>query len=57
MRSGMILGMYRILGIASVLIGMSATMQEYEDHENYAPLRGVNMYSFLLPIASILYDA
>ena len=57
MRSGMILGMYRILGIASVLIGMSATMQEHEDHENYAPLRGVNMYSFLLPIFSILYDA
>ena len=53
----MILGMYRILGIASVLIGMQGAMQDYNDYENFSALRSVNMYSFLLPIFSLLYDA
>lgn len=57
MRSGMVLGMYRILGIASVLIGMQGAMQDYDDYENFVALRSVNMYSFLLPIFSLLYDA
>ena len=56
MTSGMILGMYRILGIAAVLIGMNASMQDYSDHEMYIALRGVNMYSIFLPIFSVLYD-
>jgi hypothetical protein len=57
MLSGMVLGMYRILGVAAFLIGMTAAMQKYEDYEIYLPLRGVNMYSILLPIFSVLYDA
>jgi hypothetical protein len=56
MKLGMILGMYRILGVAAVLIGMTASMQDYHDYENYIALRAVNMYSFFLPIFSILYD-
>jgi hypothetical protein len=54
---GMVLGMYRILGVAALLIGMTSAMQKYQDYEIYVPLRAVNMYSILLPIFSVLYDA
>lgn len=53
----MILGMYRIMGVAALLIGMTASMQDSSDHENYSALKAINLYSICLPVCSLLYDA
>lgn len=47
--------MYRILGVASFLIGANACMQR-PIMEQYQPLLALNFYSILLPIFVVLYD-
>jgi hypothetical protein len=56
MKTGMILGMYRILGCAAFLIALTSSMQDPYDYENYDPLKSINLYSFALPIFAYLYD-
>lgn len=53
----MILGMYRICGIATFLIGMVASIQDSRDYLNYAPLKAVNIYSVTLPLFVLSYDS
>lgn len=47
--------MYRILGVATFLIGANACMQR-PNMEQYQPLLALNFYSILLPIFVVLYD-
>jgi hypothetical protein len=57
MKSGMILGCYRIMGVAALLIGITSLMQDSSDYENYNPFKPINIYSIGLPIFSLLYDS
>ena len=60
MHNGMVLGIYRILGIATVLISMSGVLNETDDQSSrnatLDPSRAINIYSLLLPIAVFSYD-
>jgi len=55
--SGMILGMYRICGVATFLIGMIASIQDKDDYKNYSPLKAINIYSVFLPLFVMAYDS
>ena len=53
----MILGMYRICGVATFLICMIASIQDKKDFANYDPLKAINIYSVVLPIFVMAYDS
>lgn len=60
MHNGMILGVYRILGIATCLISLSGVLNDTEDESSrnasLDPSRSINVYSILLPISAFIYD-
>ena len=60
MQNGLILGVYRILGIATALIGLSGVLNDTDEEasRNSAldPSRSINIYAFLLPVAAFVYD-
>lgn len=58
MKNGMVLGIYRILGVASVLISISGVLNDEKNKTkvNIDPVRSINVYSILLPFAVVAYD-
>lgn len=58
MKNGMVLGIYRILGVASVLISISGVLNDDKNKTkaNMDPTRSINVYSILLPLAVVAYD-
>jgi hypothetical protein len=58
MKNGMVLGIYRILGVASVLISISGVLNsdKHKTKVNIDPVRSINVYSILLPISVVAYD-
>lgn len=58
MQNGMVLGIYRILGLASVLISMTGVLNkdDFKRRAQLNPLMALNVYSVLFPIATVFYD-
>jgi hypothetical protein len=61
--SGLVLGLYRILGVIAFLISLVACFTDNEEAKAranydyiYDPTRAINMYSLVLPLVAFAYD-
>lgn len=59
MYNGLVLGVYRILGVVTFLVGMTGALgqsDESKEKVDLDPTLAINYYSLFLPFGVILYD-
>ena len=59
MYNGLVLGIYRILGVVTFLVGMTGALGQSDENKEKVdldPMLAINYYSLFLPFGVILYD-